>query len=96
MANELCDICGKEIVPNVDAVHGGCDTPRHWDCHVNKHGAPDPFGLRKIRELKEEAAALDARMQRNFADLRNALGKHRAADDDFDKLDRPEFTKKRY
>lgn len=95
---EICDICGNVIVPNVDACYGGCDTPRHYDCHVSKHGIPDPFGIRKLRELRSDIDRIDRGMKEAFGSLRGAIDREdrrRAADVDFDKLDRTEFTKKR-
>lgn len=63
----ICDRCGKEIVPNVDARYSPATSDdgtkgRHWSCHV-----PVEVELGRLREAMTKAEGLLTNLQaRNF------------------------------
>jgi len=70
----VCDLCGGPVIPHVDAIYGGVDQPRHYKCHTDKHGVPDPFGLKKLDSIKIEIDNLRgkiAAVEESFAFGRN-------------------------
>lgn len=69
--DDICDTCGKAIVPYVDACYTAAEPgPRHWDCHQRVH-------LGGHNSSREHMDSLVADTVLKFERLRETLDKLR-------------------
>lgn len=74
MAEDICDTCGKPIIPNVDPRYTAAEPgPRHWDCHQRVHLGGHNSSKEHFDDLMADFALKHERAMEAIAKLRKML-----------------------